>query len=364
VTTTASGAVALDDQLGVRLPDGDAGSVSRVAAAVESAAERLLVVARGVARLLPVAGWSGLAAAAADERLLDVAAALSAERTRAERAAEALRGCAARLRVAQELADEARLLLSAAHREQAAADARDPALAAARVAGQWSGARADGTLYDPAAVALLRRAQDRAQESRRTADSATRRLVDELTALSGRRVIRETGSWSTVLDLVGLLPGYGDALDLGRAGLDVLRGDFRDAAVTGAASVPGPVGWLAGAHKVDRATDAVGDTVKVVDDGTAQSRAVNLLSSVPTPGRRPWTRLLADDEEMDRFFSDVLAPLGETTQKMTAAGIVTITQLPGGGRIVHRTFSRSGGHTIEIQAVDNAPVRLLHTVKG
>ena len=233
VTTTTTG---LEGELGVRLPDGDVGSVSRVAAAVESVAERLLVVARGVARLLPVAGWSGVAAVAADERLLDVAAALSAERTRAERAADALRQCAARLRLAQDLADEARLLLSGAHREQEAADARDPALAAARVSGQWSGSRSDGALYEPAAVALLRRAQDRARESRETADIATRRLVDELTALSGRRVVREPGSWSTLLDVVGLVPTYGDALDLGRAGVAALHGDFRDAAVTGAAS--------------------------------------------------------------------------------------------------------------------------------
>ncbi len=358
MTTTTTG---LEGELGVRLPDGDVGSVSRVAAAVESVAERLLVVARGVARLLPVAGWSGVAAVAADERLLDVAAALSAERTRAERAADALRQCAARLRLAQDLADEARLLLSGAHREQAAADARDPALAAARVSGQWSGSRSDGALYDPAAVALLRRAQDRARESRETADVATRRLVDELSALSGRRVVREPGSWSTLLDVVGLVPTYGDALDLGRAGVAALHGDFRDAAVTGAASLPGPAGWLAGAHKVDRGLDAVGDVSRVVDE-SPRTRAAAVFASVTVMGRRRHVRILPDDDAVDAFFRDVLAPLGHTTSRTTSGGVVTTTTLAGGGKIVHRTYSRTGGHAIELQDVNDAQVTLLHRV--
>ena len=245
------------------------------------------------------------------------------------------------MRLAQDLADEARLLLSGAHREQATADARDPALAAARVSGQWSGSRSDGALYDPAAVALLRRAQDRARESRETADVATRRLVDELTALSGRRVVREPGSWSTLLDVVGLVPTYGDALDLGRAGFAALHGDFRDAAVTGAASLPGPAGWLAGAHKVDRGLDAVGDVPRVVDD-SPRARAAAVFASVPTvTGRRRHVRILPDDAAVDAFLRDVLAPLGWHQRRgRRAVGIVTTTTLAGGGKIVHRTYSR------------------------
>ena len=356
-------AVGLEDQLGVRLPDGDVGSVHRAALSTESFAERLVVLARGVARLLPVAGWSGVAAAAADERVLDVAAALSAERTRVERAADALQQCATRLGLAEELADEARLLLSAAYRTQAAADARDPALAAARMSGQWSGSRADGTIYEPAAVALLRRAQDRAFESRRTADAATRRLADDLGALSGRHLVREGGSWSTLLDVVGLVPTYGDALDLGRAAVAAVQGDFRDAALTGAASVPGPIGWLAGAHRVERSADAVGDVARVVED-SPRGRAVFAFGALSAPGLRSHVRLLLDDAAVDAFYRDILAPLGPTVSTALPAGVVTVTTLPGGGRIVHRTFSRTGGHAVELQNVEGAAVRLVHTVKG
>jgi hypothetical protein len=352
-------AVVLDGELGVPLPDGDTGSVSRCAAAVDEAAGRLLVLAQGVARLLPVAGWSGVAATAADERLLDVAAALSAERTRAERAAEALRGCASRLRMADDAADEARLLLAAAHREQAAADARDLTLAAARQSGQWSGPRADGTVYDPAAVTLLRRAQERARESREAADAASRRLVDELTALSGRRVVRETGSWSTVLDMIGLVPGYGDALDLGRAGLAALDGHFGDAAVTGAASVPGPLGWLAGAHRVERGLDAVGDVARVVDD-TPRARAVAALNGLTVQGRGYLVRTLPDDAAIRRFYETVLEPLGTSRISHAAdESLLRITELPGGGRVVFRESSRSGGSAIDV-LVDEVPYKRIH----
>jgi hypothetical protein len=347
-------AVVLDGELGVRLPDGDTGSVSRCAAAVDEAAGRLLVLAQGVARLLPVAGWSGVAATAADEQLLDVAAALSAERTRAERAAEALRGCASRLRMADDAADEARLLLAAAHREQAAADARDLTLAAARQSGQWSGPRADGTVYDPAAVTLLRRAQERARESREAADAASRRLVDELTALSGRRVVRETGSWSTVLDMIGLVPGYGDALDLGRAGLAALDGHLGDAAVTGAASVPGPLGWLAGAHRVERGLDAVGDVARVVD-ATPRARAIAALNGLTVQGRGYLVRTLPDDAAIRRFYEEVLEPLGPTSTRITEDGtVLRITRFPEGGHVVFRESSRSGGHAIDVVLEDVA----------
>ena len=348
----------MTDQLGGRLPDGDIASVTRVAAAVESVAERLLVLARGVARLLPVAGWNGAAAVAADVRVLEIAAALSTERARAEHAADALRRCAARLRFAEELAGEARLLLAAADREQAAADARDPMLAAARLSGQWSGPRADGTVYDPAAVALLRRAQDRAAESRSTADAATRRLVDELTALSGRRIVRDTGSWATLLDLVGLVPTYGDALDLGRAGIAAVQGDVREAAVTGAASVPGPIGWLAGAHKVERGLDAVGDVSRVVDDAP-RAAAVTALNALTVSGRRQLVRVLPDDAAIRRFYEDVLEPLGTTSTTHAQDGsVLRITHFAGGGHVVFRESSRSGGHAIDVVLHDIAYKRI------
>lgn len=354
----------LEDAFGVPLPDGDPASVDGVAGRLDDLGARLLLMARGVAQLLPVAGWSGIAASAADARLLDIAAALAAERSRVERAAVALRGCAGRLRAAEGLAAEARLLLAAAHREQAVADARDPSLAVARASGQWSGPRADGTVYDPVAVAVLRRAQDRARAGRDAADAATRRLVEELTELSGRRVLRESGSWRTLLDLAGFVPGYGDAVDLANAGAYAAKGDFGDAALTGAASVPGPLGWLAGGRKVERATEAVGDVARVSDDGTARARAVDALGSLTVPGLRGHVRMLPDDAAIDAFYRDVLSSLGPTTSTVLPAGVVSVTALPGGGRIVHRTFSRTGGHAVELQDVEGALVRLVHRSEG
>jgi hypothetical protein len=361
VTLTVPGAELLD----VELPEGDPGGVLALAGELDDAADRLVTCATGAARLLPVAGWSGVAATAADRRLLEVAAALGAERSRIQRGVEALREFGHAVGTAVERAAEALALLATARRVQDEADARLAGTGLAGpglTSGQWSGSRADGRFADPEAVQLLDRARVVAREARDGADRAARRLVDDLTALSGRRVVRDGGSWRPLLDVVGLVPGYGDALDVGSTVFYGARGDWRDAAVSAAAAVPGPLGWLAGGTRAGRAVDHVGDVARVVDD-SPRGRAVAAFASLTTAGRDAHVRLLADDAAVDRFWWEVVAPLGSTSVKRVDGGWLTTTELPDGARIVHRDFSRSGGHAIELRGVRGAPVTLIHTVE-
>jgi hypothetical protein len=337
--------------------------VLHLADELADAADRLLAGATGVAQLLPVAGWSGVAAAAADRRLLDVAAALGAERTRLQRAAEALREFGHRLGAALDRTTEALALLAMARQVQDAADARDRALELGLTSGQWSGPRSDGRFTDPQAVHLLTRARAAAREAREDADRAAARLVDELTALSGRRVLRDHGSWRPLLDVAGLVPGFGDAFDIGSALSYGVHGDWRDAAISGAASIPGPLGWAAGAARAGRSVDHVGEIARVVDD-SPRGRAAAAFASVPTVGRRKHVRLLADDAAVDRFWWEVLAPLGWTNVRQVDKGLITTTHLPDGSRIVHRDFSSSGGHTIEFRSTAPADARRIHTIDG
>jgi len=360
---TVVGSPVDESVLDVALPRGEPAQALRLAAELSDTADRLLAVAQGAARLLPVAGWSGVAAAAADRRLLEVTAAVGAERSRLQQAAEALRGFGHALGTAVDRVAEARALLATARRVQDEADARDRALSVGLASGQWAGPRADGRFTDPDAVLLLARARDLAREARAVADRAAARLVEALTALSGRRVLRDGGSWRPLLDVAGLVPGYGDALDLGSAAVYGARGDWWDAGISGAAAVPGPIGWLAGATRAGRAVDHVGEVARVVDD-SPRGRAVTAFASVPTIGRRKYVRLLADDAAVDQFWWDVLAPLGWTNVRQVDEGLITTTHLPDGTRIVHRDFSSSGGHTIELRSSPQAEVRQIHTSNG
>jgi hypothetical protein len=363
VTNTVVGAPLDESLLDVVLPRGEPAQATRLAGELGEAAERLLAVAQGAARLLPVSGWSGVAAVAADRRLLELSAAVGAERSRLREAGDALRTFGHELGTAVDRTAEARALLAAARLAQDEADARDRALAVGVTSGQWSGPRSDGRFTDPDAVRLLVRARAFAREARDVADRAAARLVHELTGLSGRRVLRDSGSWRPVLDVAGLVPGYGDVLDLGSAAVYGARGDWWDAAVSGAAAVPGPLGWLAGATRAGRAVDHVGEVARVVDD-SPRGRAVAAFASVPTAGRRKYVRLLADDAAVVQFWWDFLAPLGPTSVRQVDDGLITTTHLPDGGRIVLRDFSGSGGHTIELLDVKDASVTLIHRAEG
>jgi SAM-dependent methyltransferase len=138
-----------------------------------------------------------------------------------------------------------------------------------------------------------------------------------------------------------------------------MHGDFRDAVVTGAASLPGPAGWLAGAHKVDRGLDAVGEVSRVVDD-TPRARAVAALNSLTVQGRGYLVRVLPDDAAIRRFYVDVLQPLGMSRLKHADDGSpLSVTELPGGGRVVFRGASRSGGAAIDV-IVDEVPYKRIH----
>ncbi len=350
--------------LGVGLPLDDPAAAARAADQLREAAGRLAVLARGTAGLLPVARWSGVAAVAADRRLLDSALALTAERDRLTSAATALTAFSRAVGTARSLADEAAQLLAGARSVQAGADRRDPALAATRSAGSWSGPRADGALYDPAAVALLDRARARARESRETYDRAAARLTSALTGLSGRRVVRAGLSPRVLLDVAGLVPVAGDAIDAVTA-LDYLRRRrWADAALYGATAVPGPEGWIAGGSKIARAVRRVGDVEHVVDDLPAAEAVALHVGALLVRGRRSTVRLLPDDEAVAAFYWERLERLGTTTPLDTPRGTGLVTHLPGGGRVVFRRFSESGGFTIDIDQVPTTPVRTIHRAGG
>ena len=351
-------ALTAEQLLGVALPGDDPDGATRLSDDLTVAAERLGRLARGVGGLLPVRRWSGLASAAADRRLLEVALALAAERVRLLRAADALAAFGRSVGVAQGLTDEARALLARAVETQVAADRREPALAAGRTVG-WAGSRADGGLYDPASLVLLHRARAASVEARRTYDDAARALSAELTHLSGRRVERASLSPRVLLDVAGLVPVVGDAIDLVNAAVYLRQHRWGDAVVTGAAAVPGPGGWVAGAGKVAKAVRRVGDVERVVDDLPATVHAAAHLSGLAVRGRRAEVRLLPDDAAVERYYREVLAPLGHSRTVGTAKGVVWRTDFPGGGFASFRRYSGSGGYAIEID-LPGSTVRRIH----
>jgi len=150
--------VTLDDTLlGWPLPVDDPGDAGRTADGLLAAADRLSALGRRLAAMLPVQQWSGVASAAADQRLALTAVALGIERRRLLRAADALTRFSRQVAAARTLADEACRLLTAARAAQEVADLAAPAVA--KPSGGWGSYRADGALYDPHEVALLDRAR-------------------------------------------------------------------------------------------------------------------------------------------------------------------------------------------------------------
>jgi hypothetical protein len=353
-----------DDLLGVALPQDDPAASGRTVEELRAASDRLALLARGVSGLLPVRRWSGVASAAADERLVVTALALSAERARLLRAADALSRFRLGVAAAATLGDEAHALVESAYALQARADAADPALAAYRTSGGWSGPRADGRLYEPAAVALLDQARSRARDARATYDRAARTLAAELGDLSGRHVVRARLSSRTALDVVGLVPVVGDAVDAVNAAVYLRQGRWGDALLTGAAVVPGPEGWVAGGLKIVKALRHAGDVEKVVDDLPAAERAATHLDALLVRGRRRHVRLLPDDEAVDAYYRELLQPLGRTTELPTPQGMILVTEIPGGAIITMRRFSGSGGFTIDIRGVPATPVTRIHRAEG
>ncbi len=348
--------------LGVALPADDPAGSARVADDLVAAADRVATLGRRVTAMLPVHRWSGLASHEADRRLATAGLALARERSRLLAAAEALSAFSRAVALADGLADEARRLASCAQSAQQAADLHDPAAAVARTGG-WGGHRADGSLVDPQAVALLDRARRQAYESRATYDRAAARLSASLSALSGRRVRRAGLSPRVLLDLAGFVPVVGDAVDLANAAVYAAQGRWSDATLTAAAAVPGPAGWAAGAARVARAAGAAGDAgdvVRVVDGLSPQQRVADLVAGLSERGRRPTTRILPDDDAVEAFYRRRLAPLGTTRVTPTPRGAVLLTTLPGGGRIGFRRFSGTGGATIQILDLDELPVSLIH----
>ena len=345
--------------LGVALPIDEPADTARTAARLEETASRLASLARGVARLLPTASWTGVAAHAADQRLLEITLALTQERSRLLRAAEALTLFSHRVAAAQHSAGQARYLLAAAQRAQELADLAD-STAGLRSANQWTGSRTDGNLFDPDAQRLLDQARRQAMAARNSYDAAARVLADDLTALSGRRVVRSGLSPRVLLDVAGFVPVVGDAIDAANAAVYLWQRRWKDGLVTGAASIPGPEGWLAGGLHVGKAVERAGDVEKVVDDLPPEDRAAQVLSGLMERGIRKDTRVLPSDEEIEKLYRDQLAPLGVTRTIEAQDGTVWLTTFASGATISFRGFSDSGGPAIEIARLRGLTFTLIH----
>jgi len=350
--------VTIDDQLlGTPLPADDPADAARTADGLVAAADRLAVLGRRLVSMLPVQRWSGVASAAADRRLLLTAVVLRQERRRMLAAAQVLARFSQQIAVALAMADEASRLLAAARAAQDAADLRDDGTA--RVIG-WGNHRADGRFHDPHAVALLQRARERAAESRRCYDQAARRVTVELTELSGRRIFRAGMSARTWLDVAGFVPVVGDAVDAVNAAVYFAQGRWGEGLLTAAAIVPGPAGWAAGGAKIGKAVEHADDVAKVVDDVSPDARARWVLSRLSVRGDNKTIRMLPDDESVERLYRDELEHLGPTTVSRTRRGTESVTTLPSGGTIGFRTFSDSGGYTIDVDGFPGLGLKRVH----
>jgi len=162
-------------------------------------------------------------------------------------------------------------------------------------------------------------------------------------------VVRAGLSPRLLLDLAGFVPVVGDAVDAVNAVVYLAQGRGTDGLLTAAAALPGPGGWVAGGAKVGKALDHAGDIAKVVDDAPAETRAIEVLSQLTVRGDRRTTRLLPDDESIERLYRDHLAGLGPTTIVKAGNETVSVTMLPSGAKIAFRRFSNSEGYAIEVE---------------
>lgn len=351
---------ALDDPLlGWPLPVDDPADAARTADGLVASADRLGTLVRRLGAMLPVQSWSGVASDAADRRLALTALALGWERSRLLRAAEVLSDFSRQVAAARAVADEASRLVAVARQAQDIADRRDVSMTGSRSTAGWGNVRADGTIYDPYAVALLDQARERAHEARTTYDRAARRLAAELMVLSGRRVVRAGLSPRMLLDVAGFVPVIGDAIDVVNALVYLKQRRWGDALLTGAAAVPGPLGWWGGGAKIGKAVDHAGDIERVVDDGSTEARAAEILNGLTTRGRRRTTRMLPDDESIESLYRE-LEPLGLTELRAGTRGDVFVTAFPSGARVTFRGFSESEGFAIEIYDLPGVSMTLIH----
>ena len=93
-----------------------------------------------------------------------------------------------------------------------------------------------------------------------------------------------------VLDIGGLIPLIGEPLDLINAGIYTARGDYVNAALSGASAIP-IAGWAAsGAKGINKAVDAVDaarDLNKLVDTADAIRDAGRVTEIVTAAGKIP-----------------------------------------------------------------------------
>jgi hypothetical protein len=152
----------------------------------------------------------------------------------------------------------------------------------------------------------------------------------------------------------------GDAVDAVNAAVYFAQGRWRDGLLTAAAVIPGPEGWVAGGAKIGKALDHAGDIAKVVDDVPAETRAIEVLSQLTVRGDRRTTRMLPDDESIERLYRDHLECLGPTTIVKARNETVSVTTLPSGATIAFRRFSNSEGYAIEVRDLPQLGYERVH----
>ena len=227
-------------------------------------AERLAGLGQRTVRVLD-APWTGEGAEAAAERTAALARRLLAEGSRCARAAEELWIFATRLDMALDLGGEARRSLEAAYAAQRAADVADPSLAVGRSM-SWSGAGTSTYFGDPVAAGLVERARRAAWDAYSLARRAARDLVAELSEVAGVTLRHRGLSPRVLVDLAGLVPVVGDAVDVVNGLVYLAQGDELNAALSMAGAVPGPLGWGATGGRVAKSlTDA--ELIDVVRHG-------------------------------------------------------------------------------------------------
>lgn len=194
-----------------------------------------------------------------------VGGAAVSEASRCGRAAEALWIFATRLEMALELGEQACRLLDAAYAAQRTADVTDPGLALGRSM-SWSGGGTSTYFGDPVAAGLLERARRVAWDADALARRAARDLVAELSGLAGVTLRHRGLSPRVLVDVAGLVPVVGDAIDVVNGLVYLAQGDELNAALSMAGAVPGPMGWAATGGRVTKSlTDA--ELIDVVRHG-------------------------------------------------------------------------------------------------
>jgi hypothetical protein len=94
---------------------------------------------------------------------------------------------------------------------------------------------------------------------------------------------------------------------------------------------------------------------------TPEDDAVAAVETLTVRGVRANNRELPDDEAVSAFFNERLAHLGDATVRQASGGEVVVITLPDGARITYRSWSKSGGATIQLDGFTGTSISKIHT---